>query len=89
MAADGADPARLLRLLRDHWHLESRHWVRDVTFGEDRSSVRSGDAPQLLAALRNLAHTLLRRSGATAIAAARRSFSYHPARALPFLLAVP
>jgi hypothetical protein len=55
----------------------------------DRLLALAGDAPQFLAALRNLVHTLLRRSGVTAIAAARRSFSYHPARALPLLLAAP
>ncbi len=63
--------------------------MRDVTFGEDRSPLRSGDAPQILAALRNLTHTLIRRTGTTAIAAARRSFSYHPTRALPLLCACP
>jgi len=84
-----ADPERLLTLARGHWSIESRPWIRDVTFGEDRSPLRSGDAPQILAALRNLAHTLIRRSGTTAIAAARRSFSYHPARALALLLSPP
>lgn len=84
-----ADPARLLALARGHWSIESRHWVRDVTFGEDRSPLRTGDAPQILAACRNLVHTLIRRTGATAIAAARRLFSYHPTRALALLLALP
>jgi predicted transposase YbfD/YdcC len=84
-----ATPARLLLVARGHWSIESRHFVRDVTFGEDGSPLRTGAAPQLMAAVRNLAHTLIRRTGATAIAAARRSFSYHPARALALLLAVP
>ena len=84
-----AAPARLLALARGHWSIESRHFVRDVTFGEDRSPLRSGDAPQIMAACRNLAHTLIRRTGTTAIAAARRAFSYHPARALALLLALP
>lgn len=84
-----ADPARLLALARGHWSIESRHFVRDVTFGEDRSPLRSGDAPQILAACRNLAHTLIRRTGTTAIAAARRAFAYHPARALTLLLSPP
>ena len=84
-----ADPARLLTLARGHWSIESRHFVRDVTFGEDRSPLRSGDAPQILAAVRNLAHTLIRRTGTTAIAAARRAFCYHPARALALLLSPP
>ncbi len=84
-----AAPERLLALARGHWSIESRHYVRDVTFGEDRSALRTGAAPQILAALRNLALTLIRRSGTTAIAAARRSFSYHPTRALDLLLAPP
>jgi hypothetical protein len=89
LTAQQAAPDRLLALARGHWSIESRHFVRDVTFGEDRSSLRSGDTPQFLAALRSLVPTLLRRSGVTAIAAARRSFSSHPARALPLLLAAP
>jgi predicted transposase YbfD/YdcC len=89
LAPQCAAPARVLALIRGHWSIESRHFVRDVTFGEDRSPLRSGDAPQFMAAVRNLAHTLIRRTGATAIAAARRAFSYHPTRALALLLAVP
>jgi hypothetical protein len=57
-----------------------------VTFGEDRSRLRSGHAPQILAALRNLAITLIHRSGSHDIAASRRSFAYHPQRALTLLL---
>jgi predicted transposase YbfD/YdcC len=82
-----ASPERLLALVRGHWHIENRlHYVRDVTFGEDRSQLRSGNAPQVLAALRNLAITLLHRTGAADIAAARRAFAYHPRRALRLLL---
>ncbi len=50
-----ADPDRLLALIRGHWRIESRHWLRDMTFGEDRSPLRSGPAPQIMAACRNLA----------------------------------
>lgn len=84
-----AAPARVLSVIRGHWSIESRHFVRDVTFGEDRSALRSGDAPQIMAAVRNLTHTLIRRTGTTAIAAARRAFAYHPARALALLCALP
>jgi predicted transposase YbfD/YdcC len=59
-AAD-ADAARLLRLTRHHWGIENRsHWVRDVTFDEDRSQVRCGSTPEVMAALRNPAIGLLR-----------------------------
>jgi predicted transposase YbfD/YdcC len=81
-----AAPTGLLALIRGHWSVESRHWIRDVTFGEDRSRLRCGHAPQIMAALRNLALTLIRRTGTTAIAAYRRHLAAHPAKALRLLL---
>lgn len=77
-----ADPPRLLALARGHWSIERQHWLRDVVFGEDASHVRIGTAPQFLAAIRNAILTLLRRTGHTAIAAARRAFAAHPSKAL-------
>jgi predicted transposase YbfD/YdcC len=82
-----ASPQRLLELVRHHWCIEnSLHYVRDVTFGEDRSRLRPGNAPQVMAALRNLAITLIHRSGSFQIAETRRHFSYQPQEALAFLL---
>ena len=50
-----ADATRLLELTRGHWGIENGlHYVRDVTMGEDASRVRSGNAPQVMAAMRNL-----------------------------------
>jgi predicted transposase YbfD/YdcC len=66
----------LLTYSRAYWEIENRlHWVRDVTFGEDRSQVRSGNAPQIKAALTNLVLTLLRRNGHKNVAAALRTFA--------------
>jgi hypothetical protein len=68
-----ASPARLLALVRAHWTIENRlHWVRDVTFDEDRSQIRRGKAPQVMATIRNLAISLLRLAGAAFIAPALR-----------------
>lgn len=56
-----APPERLLALVRDHWAIENKlHYVRDVAFAEDRCRVRAGARP--LAALRNLAITIIRRT---------------------------
>ena len=78
-----ATAAQLLTVWREHWHIENKlHYVRDVTFGEDASTVRTGTAPHALAALRNLALGLLRLEGATHIAAACRRYAAQPARAL-------
>ena len=83
LSPEQADPSRLLELVRGHWGIENRsHWVRDVTFDEDRSQVRSGNIPQLMASLRNTAIGLLRKAGYTNIAQACRKMAAQPANAL-------
>jgi predicted transposase YbfD/YdcC len=68
-----ATPADLLAYVRAHWTVENKaHWVRDVTYAEDASQVRTGNAPRVMATFRNLAISLLRLDGATNIAAAIR-----------------
>jgi predicted transposase YbfD/YdcC len=68
-----ATPQRLLGLSRGQWSIENRlHWVRDVTFDEDRSRVRRGQGAQVMASLRNLVVSLLRMAGARSIPAALR-----------------
>jgi predicted transposase YbfD/YdcC len=74
-----ANPVQLLRAWREHWHIENKlHWVRDVTFDEDRSTVRKGHIPQVLATLRNTVIGLLRLLGATNIAKACRQMAAQP-----------
>jgi len=85
---DRAAAPLLARGLRGHWGIENRtHWVRDVTFDEDRSQIRSGAAPQVMAAVRNLTLALLRRAGAPNIAAALRTYAARPAAAVALVLA--
>lgn len=83
LGRDRADAARLGQLIRSHWEIENRlHHVRDVTFGEDASRVRSGSSTQVLAAFRNAAIHLLDGVKATSKAAARRRFAAQPHEAL-------
>ena len=83
-----ADARRLLAALRGHWGIENRlHWVRDVTFDEDRSQIRTGAAPQVTAACRNLALALLRRTGAANIAATCRTYAGRPLAAIALIAA--
>jgi len=82
-----APPATLAAWVQGHWGIENRlHWVRDVTFDEDRSQVRTGHAPQVMATLRNTAIGLLRRDGWTNIASALRHHAAHPGQAITCLL---
>jgi predicted transposase YbfD/YdcC len=77
-----AGPADLLRLSRAHWAIENElHYVRDVTLGEDASRIRSGAAPQAMAALRNLVVAVLHRDGMHNRAAGLRHFAWHPDQA--------
>jgi len=79
-------PDQLAEVIRGHWGIENRlHWVRDVTFAEDHSQVRSGTGPAAMATLRNLAVSRHRLAGATNIAAACRRVSRHPKRVLALL----
>jgi len=81
-----ADPDRLAALTRGHWAIEnSIHWVRDMTFGEDAHRARTGNAPAVLACIRNLVTTALRLAGAVNIAAARRAAALKPATILRLL----
>jgi predicted transposase YbfD/YdcC len=78
-----ASPARLADLLRGHWAIENGlHYVRDVTFSEDASQVRTGTAPQVMATLRNLAIGALSRAGPINLAAALRHHARDPKRPL-------
>jgi predicted transposase YbfD/YdcC len=80
-----ARPARLADLLRGHWAIEALHHIRDVTFCEDASQVRTGAAPHVMAVLRNLAIGVLSRAGPVNLAAALRRHARNPRRPLATL----
>jgi hypothetical protein len=61
------------------------HYVRDVTFNEDRSRIRVGHGPAVMAGLRNFAIALARLHGFANIASALRAFAHQPRRALAAL----
>jgi predicted transposase YbfD/YdcC len=64
LPAGRAGPEQLLALARAHWGIENcLHYVRDVSCREDQARAHAGNAPQVLAAFRNTALTLIRRLG--------------------------
>jgi hypothetical protein len=82
LGLDQITAADFLALWQAHWHIENKlHWIRDVTLNEDASRVRSGNAPQVLAAIRNTLITAARRAGFANIAEALRAFAQSPFRA--------
>ena len=77
LSAQRASPAQLLGWVRQHWQQENGlHYRRDVTLGEDRSQVRMGQAPQVLASLNNLVIGLAARHEQPNLAAWQRRLAY-------------
>jgi predicted transposase YbfD/YdcC len=81
-----AGPETLAAWVRSHLEIENKlHWVRDVTYQEDKSLVRTANAPRVMASLRSLAISLLRLDGQSNIAAANRHHARDPQRTLKLL----
>ena len=76
LEADRADAARLGALVRGHWNIEAWHHVKDISVGEDACKVRSGHAPDHLAALRAVAIVLWSGLGQDTVPDAIRWVSY-------------
>lgn len=82
-----ASPPTLASWVRGHWCIENRlHWVRDVTFDEDRSQVRTAHAPRVMATVRSTVISILRLAGWNNIAAALRHHARHTDHTLTLLL---
>ena len=79
LTPEHASAADLLKLRREHWTIENKlHWIRDTVFQEDASSVRTGVIPQVMAAMRNTAISILRFTGHTKITDALQLFASEP-----------
>ncbi|PZH09241.1 ISAs1 family transposase [Streptomyces sp. NTH33] len=85
LTAEQAGPAQLAELIRNHWQVETLHHVRDTTFAEDASQLRTGNAPRAMATWRNLAIGALRAAGVKNIAAGLRHNARNPRRPLALL----
>lgn len=81
-------PQQIAQWLRGHWGIENRvFWVRDVSYGEDRSTARRiGPA---LAQIRNLAISVIRALGYSYIPDGRRELSARPDWGLAVLTKPP
>jgi predicted transposase YbfD/YdcC len=86
LSAREAAPEHLAGYVRGQWTIENKvHWVRDVTFREDSSRVRTGPRPRIMATLRNIALGIIRQAGYTKIAATIRKIKHDTALLLAIL----
>ena len=83
---DVATPSMLLQYNRQHWFIEDRlHYVRDVTFDEDRCQIKTNNGPQVMACIRNFIISILNLLGLKKIASSVRFFASRPHRTLAVL----
>jgi len=67
----------ILTSVTGHWQIENgSHYVRDDSMGEDRSRIRKGAGPQVMATLRNLSIGIIRCAGGTNVAEEMRGFAW-------------
>lgn len=79
-------PRTLAAWVQGHWIVENAlHYVRDTAYAEDHSRVRTGQAPRVMATLRNTAISLLNLAGATNITAALRHLNRRPGKIIILL----
>src|SRR5260221_99550 len=84
-----ASPADVLALIRGHWTSEHLHWLRDMAWHEDKSTIRTGNAPEVISALTNLVITLFRLQGVTKITEETRRNAQDPRRPLQLMALRP
>jgi predicted transposase YbfD/YdcC len=80
-----ASPALLAEVVRGQWAVETVHMIRDVTYREDASRVRTRQTPRVMAALRNTAISIIGLMGWTGITEANDHYRDHPEHALQAL----
>ena len=86
-----AHPSQIATWLQGHWRIEALHWIRDVTYNEDRHHLHTGNTPQVMATLRNLAISLIRltHDPNTSITTRLRHHTRHPDQATKLLVTPP
>ena len=75
-----AQAMELTRAIREHWHVESENWIRDVTLNEDNVKTTSPNQAQIMGSLRSLAMRLLRRFNVANFQEALEDFADCPSR---------
>jgi len=72
--------------VQGHWIIENGvHYVRDVTYREDASQVRTGDLPRVMATFRNMTISLIRLAGYKSIKGTIRLLKHDTALLLTVL----
>ena len=76
-------------MIREHWSVENKsHWIRDSVYHEDKSQVRVGAIPQVMANFRNIAIGLIKASKWDSVIKANRFFAANPDKSLELIFQI-
>ena len=59
ISSSSVNAEQMMKLIRSHWKIESMHWMLDVVFKEDASSMRKGNIPANMAIVRRFVLNIL------------------------------
>lgn len=60
LSSEPADAEKQLNYARNHWKIESMHWILDVVFKEDNSLLRKNNAAENMSAIRKMVLNLIK-----------------------------
>jgi predicted transposase YbfD/YdcC len=87
LTAAEASPVQLLTIIRKHWQIENGlHYRRDDTLKEDRCTLRTGHAAEMMSLINNVVVGLLLGRGVTNVPDARRDYAANPQQALDLIV---
>lgn len=72
--------------IRGHWQIESMHYIKDVTFGEDASKLRKGHMPGNMSIIRSMLINIFRHHGSHSIAQGIRRVGHNITKMARILL---
>jgi predicted transposase YbfD/YdcC len=76
--------SQLFNAVREHWGIESTHWIRDKTFGEDAIRCANEQRSKNLACLLSVALNLTKQNKTLNIKALHEELSADPDKIIPF-----
>jgi predicted transposase YbfD/YdcC len=83
---DRSEAQAIAEYIRGHWGIENRlHRTRDTVFNEDHATIRKGNGPQIMAALKNLVISIFHRGTVRSFTKALRRFAIKPLELFDFL----
>jgi predicted transposase YbfD/YdcC len=82
---ESADAERILKFNRQHWGVESHHYILDWNWNEDRCNISKKHGPENITCLRRFATGLIKAIGSDSVASVIRKLARNVRRVFDYL----